>query len=887
MPRVTINGAALDFPQVGTILDALEFRGIEIPHLCHDPRLKPVGACRLCVVDLARWPRWVTACNTPLAEGMKIETHTPEIEGYRRVVLQLLSRGYPEWAIGAQQEQQFHGPLHSYVPSAAGRLESAGVDDSHPYIHVDMSRCILCYRCVRICDEVQGQHVWSVRGRGANTRIVPDGPTLGQSSCVSCGACVDTCPTSALEDKSVMTLGEPTAWTRTTCPYCGTGCEMNVGTRDDRITCVRPVLDAPVSKGHLCVKGRYAFDFVDAPDRITSPMVRESASAEWRCVSWPEAMDLAATRLRNILDRHGSGAVGVLGSARATNEENYLAQKFARVVLGTNNVDCCARVCHAPSAAALGQVFGAGAATSSFDDIERAHCILVFGCNPTENHPIVGARIQQAAERGAGLIVVDPRRIGLARYADCYLPVRPGANLPLLNAMAFTIVQEGLVDPQFIADRVEGWEAFQKFIRDWQPERVSQVCGVDAVLIRQAARLYATRKPAISFHGLGVTEHIQGVDGVLALANLALLTGNLGKPGTGINPLRGQNNVQGAAHMGCEPGHLPGYTSLGAGRELVESVWSEVLPTSSGLDLMQMMEAADAGRLQALWAIGYDIRLTNPDTHFTLRALRNLELLIVQDMFLNETAREFGHVFFPAASSFEKDGTFMNAERRVQRVRRALHPRGDSLPDWEIICRLASAMGKERAFHFHSPQDVWDEVRAVWKAGAGLSYQRLEQGGLQWPCPSEEHPGTSLLHGDGFSSGKRAALQRIGFQPSDEQVTQEYPFLLVTGRNLYQFNAGTMTLRTPNLQLRPCDTIDLSPEDAQRLRLSEGNAVRVRSHHGEAVLPLHITETVKAGEAFATFHLPSSQLNFLVGPQRDPVTHTPEYKITAVRIEAA
>lgn len=888
MPRVTINGVETEFAGPCTILQALESRGVEIPHLCHDSRLTPSGVCRLCVVALRGSPQPVTACNTALADGMVIETHTPELERFRRVVLDLLARGYPAEAVRAQPEKQFHAYLRSYSLEPCGAADPAAADDSHPYIHVDLSRCILCYRCVRICDQVQGQHVWNIQGRGETTRIVPDnGATLRQSSCVSCGACVDTCPTGALEDKSVLQQGEPKTWTRTTCPYCGTGCEMNVGTRDNRIISVRPALDAPVNRGHLCVKGRYAFDFVDAPDRITFPMIRDRAAGSWRRVSWEKALAFAAAGLRTTLSRYGRGAVGVLGSARATNEENYLAQKFARVVLGTNNVDCCARVCHAPSAAGLGQSFGTGAATNSFDDLERAQAILVFGCNPTENHPIVGARIRQAAQRGAALIVVDPRRIELARYASCHLRLRPGTNVPLLNALACVILEEGLFDSEFVRERVEGWKEFQAFIREWRPERVSAICGVSAADIRAAARLYATRKPAISFHGLGVTEHVQGVDGVMALANLALLTGNVGKPGSGVNPLRGQNNVQGAAHMGCDPGHLPGYRPLEGGRELVEAVWGEALPAAPGLDLLQMMEAADAGRFKALWAIGYDIRLTNPDLNFTRRALRGLDLLIVQDMFLNETAREFGTVFFPAASSFEKDGTFMNAERRIQRVRQALAPRGKSLPDWEIICRLADATGKGRAFAFRSPEEIWNEVRAVWKAGAGTTYQRLERAGLQWPCPTEDHPGTSVLHVDRFPSGKRAKLHCVDYRPTPEQVTEEYPLLLITGRSLYQFNAGTMTLRTPNYQLRPADTLDLSSDDAQRWGLTDGSPVRVRSRYGEAILPLHITTDVKPGEAFATFQVPSSQLNCLIGPQRDPCTHTPEYKVTSVRVEPA
>ena len=528
------------------------------------------------------------------------------------------------------------------------------------------------------------------------TLIVPDsGTTLGASSCVSCGACVDTCPSGALEDKGKLEHQNPTHWTRTTCPYCGTGCELNVGTNQNQIVSVKPVLNAPVNHGHLCVKGRYAFDFVDSVDRITVPMIRTNDG--WRPLSWDEAISLIATRLQQIAKEHGPDSIGVLGSARATNEENYLTQKFARLVIGTNNVDCCARVCHTPTAAAMKLMLGTGAATNAYNDIEKAQTILVCGANATASHPVVGARIKQATLKGAKLIVIDPRQIELSRYATIHLRLKPGTNIPLLNAMACTIVEERLVDYQFAAERVAEWDEFCEFIKEFTPEKVASICGVEADIIRQAARLYATTKPAICFHGLGVTEHTQGTEGVMCLVNLALLTGNLGKPGTGVNPLRGQNNVQGAAHMGCDPGILAGSVSLNEARALFENVWHAPVPRTPGLNLLEMMDAAEAGKLKALWTIGYEIALTNANFAATERALRSLDFLIVQDMFLNETAR-FGSLFLPATSSFEKDGTFMNAERRVQRVRRAIEPVGESKPDWKIICEVAAAMGKGQFF---------------------------------------------------------------------------------------------------------------------------------------------------------------------------------------------
>lgn len=886
MLQLTINGQLRQVRGTLSILQALRSLNIEIPSLCYDERIKSFGGCRLCVVRVNGSARPVIACGTQISDGMTIDTHTPEIEEWRQSLLRLLAQQYP--AEGRRQfpDKEFHRLIRDYglEGECLGSASPELVDESNPYIRVDMSRCIYCYRCVRICDEVQGQFVWQVWNRGDATRIRPDsGTTLRASSCVSCGACVDTCPTGALEDKSVLSLGTATNWTRTTCAYCGTGCEMNVGTRDGRIVSIEPVPDAPVNRGHLCVKGRYAFDFVYAPDRVTQPMIRVAGA--WKQISWNEAISFTADALGRIATQHGVDSVGVLGSSRATNEENYLAQKFARVVLGTNNVDCCARVCHTPTAAAMKLMLGAGAATNSFDDIESASTILVCGANPTENHPIVGARIKEAALRGTRLIVLDPRKIELTRYATLHLQLRPGTNVPLLNAMACTIVEEGLCDEGFLRERVSGFDEFRHFVQSWSPERAAPVCGVEAQQIREAARIYATEGPAMSFHGLGLTEHVQGTEGVMCLVNLALLTGNIGRPNAGVNPLRGQNNVQGAAHMGCDPGILAGSVSLRDGRDLFSSVWRATVPTKRGLNLLDMLDAAADGKFKALWAIGYDIFLTNANADSTRRALERMELVIVQDMFLNETAREFGSVFLPVASSFEKDGTFMNSERRIQRVRKAIGPVGASRPDWEIVCDVARAMGKGDLFNFSAPEEIWNEVRSVWKAGAGISYQRLEGGGLQWPCPAEDHPGTQTLHVGTFSVGKQAALRRVEYRATEEVAEKEYPFILTTGRTLYHFNAGTMTLRTPNILLRPEDCLDISAEDAKRLGLSDGQRVRLRSRYGEAILPIKIEDSVRPGELFATFHTPGVFLNYVTSPHRDKYVSTPEYKITAVRLE--
>jgi formate dehydrogenase major subunit len=885
MLRVTINGQPCEALEGATILAALHANGVDVPTLCHDERLHPSGACRLCVVEVKGWERHATACNTPLLDGMEIETHSPAVEAARCTLLRLQAAQYPAEPVAQAPDKQFHHWLRHYGIAAGGNGEKAHfTDTTHPYLHVDMAHCITCSRCIRICDEVQGQFVWRAWERGDATRIVPNkGDSLLQSDCVSCGACADTCPTGAIVDRSVLDHGAPEKWTRTTCPYCGTGCEMLVGTRGDRIVQVKPVADAPVNKGHLCVKGRYAFEFTHSPDRVREPMIRDGA--EWRAVSWEEATAFVAMRLRGILDAHGPQSVGVLGSARGTNEENYVAQKFARVVLGTNNIDCCARVCHAPTAVAMKRMLGTGAATNSFDDIEHASAFLICGCNPTEAHPIVGARIKQAVLRGAKLVVIDPRETELTGYADVHLALRAGTNVPLLNALAHVILDESLADEHALRERVSGGEEFRAFIREWTPERAATICGVKADDIRAAARLYATSAPAMAFHGLGMTEHIQGTEGVMTLVNLALLTGNFGKPGSGVNPLRGQNNVQGAAHMGCEPGHFTGFIPLEQGRDAFAAAWNTQLPHAKGLNLMEMMDAAERRELKALWAIGYDVSFTNPDTIQTHTALDTVDLVIVQDLFFNELAREFGHVFLPAASPFEKDGTFMNSERRVQRIRRAVPPPGHAHPDWEIVRDVARAMGFSAAFPFSSANDVWEEIRTVWKAGAGISYARIERGGLQWPCPDEAHPGTTILHTETFPGSKTAPLQCIEYRESTEARVPEFPLVLTTGRTLYHFNAGTMTMRTPNRELRRTDTLDISPADAARLGLADGESVRVTSRQGAAVLPLRIDPRVKEGELFATFHADDAGVNRLTGQGRDKHAMTPEYKVVAVRIE--
>lgn len=885
MIRMSINGARFEFPPGLSILEAARRAGVIIPTVCRDPRLEAIGSCRLCSVEIVGKPRTKSACKAPIRNGMRVITHSDALEGFRTQMLTWMAEKVSLHAFEAYPDKELHRLMRQYGVMPGGSRRRAKADLSNPYIRVDMSQCIDCYRCVHICDELQGQSVWHALGRGEDTRIVPDiGDTLAESSCVTCGACADTCPTGALTDRCAAPALEQ--WTRTTCVYCGVGCEMEAASVNGRITQVRPVLDAPVSKGHLCVKGRYAFNYTNAPDRQTMPLRR--AGRGWQETSWEEALDLAAKALTRTLAAHGPSSIGVLGSARATNEDNYLAQKFARVVLGTNNVDCCARVCHTPSAAALKTMLGTGAATNSLDDIERARTILVFGANPTECHPVVGARIKQQVLRGgANLVVVDPRKTELARLAAVHLALKPGTNIPLLNALAHVIVTEELADRDFIARRVREWDEFRAFVANWPPERAADICGVAAEDIRRAARLYATAAPAMSVHGLGVTEHLQGTEGVMGLVNLALVTGNIGKPGSGVNPLRGQNNVQGAAQMGCDPSILTGSVAIEERRTLFERVWNASVPRDHGLNLMAMMDAAAAGRLKALWVIGYDILPTLANMSSSKAALKALDFVIVQDLFITRTAAAAGHLFLPAASNFEKDGTFMNGERRIQRVRKAAEAPGSARPDWWIISELAKRMGHGAAFPYSSAEDIWNEIRLVWPEAAGVTYARLEQGGLQWPCRTEDDPGTTILHVSDFSRPGRAALQRLDYVATPERTSEQFPLLLSTGRNLFQFNAGTMTMRTRNAELRRTDTLDLSPFDAERLGVSSGARVRVRSHHGSVVMEARVTDAIRPGTAFATFHDPRVGLNKITSAVRDRIVQAPEYKVTAVAVEPA
>lgn len=885
MKQAVINGKTCSYEEEQTILKLLHRIGVTIPALCYDERFPPTSVCRSCLVKVKGNNHLQPSCRTHLIDGMEIETHIPELESYRKGVLEMMAKDYSSSEVAKYPQKEFHKWLKHY--GITGKMENIApvVDASHPYMQIDMSKCINCFRCVNICNDVQGQFVWHIINRGDQTKIISDSKgSFTNSSCVSCGACADTCPTGAIEDKNVIKYGIPEKTVRSVCSYCGVGCEIEIGVRDRKVVGIRPTDHAPVNKGHLCLKGRYAWEYIYADDRVTQPMIR--TNNKWEAVSWNEAIDFCAKKLQSILQVYGPDSIGIIGSARATNEDNYLIQKFARTVIGTNNVDNCARVCHQPTAKAMTMSLGTGASTSSFDDIETAHTILIAGANSTESHPVVGARIKQAVLNGANLVVIDPRKTELTKYAACHLQLKPGTNIPLFNAMAQVIVEENLYDADFINNRTDGWDLFRKFINEWTPEKAATICRIHPRLIREAARLYAAQSPSICFHGLGLTEHIQGTENVIALVNLVLLTGNIGKEGAGINPLRGQNNVQGAAAMGCDPSVYTGMASVKKERERFEKLWKASLPGGKGLNLLEMLDTASSGNLKAMWIIGYDVFFTMPNANRSEDAFNKIDFVIVQDIFMNETAKRYADVFLPVASSFEKDGTFMNAERRIQKVRKVIPPLPNVKADWEIVCNMATAMGHKELFSFSNAEKIWNEIRNAWSAVYGISYDRLEKSGIQWPCPDISHPGTKILHTKTFPiEGGKAKLSAIDFKPTPEQPTPEFPYILITGRDLYHFNAGTMTYRTPDKEIHDSDLLHLHPEDANNIGLKDGDRARITSRYGETSLPVCIDDSLRKGEVFSTFSNNQVFINKLTSSFRDNYVQTPEYKVTAVRIE--
>jgi formate dehydrogenase major subunit len=863
-----------------------------VPTLCDAPDLRPGGSCRLCIVEVASTAdgtrRVVASCHTAAEAGQFVWTASPRLQRLRKTLVELVLSDHPPDG-GLIASDGFNELQRVSAQLAPDRARFAGgrthgnlrPDTSHVYMRADLSKCINCYRCVRACDQVQGEFVLGTHGRGFDARIIMGADTtFAQSPCVSCGACAQTCPTGAISDvQRTRIAAADTPPVRTVCTYCGVGCSLEVYTHGGEVVAIDAPWDAEVNRGHLCLKGRYAWGFYNHPDRLHTPLIRRGGQLE--PATWDDALSLMAAQFTAIRAEHGPDAIGAIMSARCPNEENYLMQKFMRAVIGTNNVDGCARVCHAPTAYGLQQAFGTGAATNSIEEIPLADLILIAGANPTQAHPVTGAKIKQAALRGTPLIVIDPMRIELAALATWHLQIRPGTNVALLLLFAREILDAGLVNESFVRARCENFEELRSGLLAQDPDALARITGVPRALVREAAVAYARAPRAMAFHGLGVTEHSQGSKGVMLLANLALMTGHLGRPGTGINPLRGQNNVQGAADMGVQPHQGPGYLDLTDASALAHyaRIYGVPVPAARGRTIPEMLEGARDGLVTALWIVGEDVAQTDPDTSEVLKALGRLDFLVVQELFMTKTAQR-AHVVLPAASFLEKNGTFTNGERRIQRVNRAVAPVPGTRPDGEIIVEMMNRMGYPQP-PYDSAQ-LWREIGRAAPPFAGVTWERLGENGKQWPV-DQSGMDTKILHTKSFTRG-RGRFHFFPFVKSRELTEHEtdYPFVLTTGRRLVHYNCGAMTRRTPDKDLVAADALYVHPEDARRKGVGDGDPVRVFSARAGIHLPAKISTEVPEGVLFTTFHFPDELVNLLTSDELDPESLCPEYKVVAV-----
>jgi formate dehydrogenase alpha subunit len=881
--QAKINGEIVELKEGETILQAAQRLGIQIPTLCYGEGMRPEGGCRMCLVQSNQNSRPVAACYTPLCSGMEIETHTPKLEALRRDILSLyLDVGKQLGFQGNGQESKFTRLLEDYGLEIPHNGHAAPVDDSHPYLRFHADSCITCRLCLNACEQIQGQFVYGIGSRGPSTHLLfGPGERFADSSCVACGACVDLCPTGAISDGDRLDPTPADSVTQTVCGYCGVGCRLEVEAARGKVVRINPVEEAEVNGGHLCVKGRYAYQYHQSQDRLTQPLKR--VGNEFQPISWEEALDLIAQQLLKIKADYGSDALGAFTSSRSTNEAAYLLQKLFRTLIKTNNVDCCARVCHSSTALGLRTVTGAGAASASYVDIEQAKCIVIAGANPTEAHPVVGARIKQAVLNGIPLVVIDPRRIELAEYAQVHLQLLPGTNVPLFNALAKILIEENSIDHDYLHERVEGYEEFRTFVHNLSLEEIARITTVPTDLMRKAARLMGIYGPILFVHGLGLSELTQGTASVMTLCNLGMLTGSIGKPGAGMLPLRGQNNVQGNADMGGMPNLITGYQPLNNPELLkrLEIIWGAVPPEEPGLTIPEMIDAAARGDIHALWMQGEDVVQSDPNETHVRKALSNLDFLVVQELFFSETCH-YAHVILPAAGALEQEGTFTNGERRIQHVRPAVPPPGEARPDWEAIRDVAVRMGAY--WPYQNPGEVMDEVaRVAPHFFGGVSYTRLEGDGLQWPCPSPDHPGTVTVHGDRFLRGK-GQLVAIDYIPSPEHGIEGYPFLLITGRLLEHYNVGTMTRRTPNQELVAEDVLEIHPADATREKIKDGEQVNLESRWGSTTVTAKTSRRIAPGTLFLSFHYPETHANRVTGPHLDPQSKCPQYKAVAVRL---
>jgi formate dehydrogenase major subunit len=896
---LTIDGHALTVPEGTSIMRAAMAMGTQIPKLCATDMVEAFGSCRLCLVEIEGRAGTPSSCTTPVAAGMVVRTQTERLKRLRKGIMELYISDHPLDCLtcaanGDCELQDMAGAVglrevrYGYT---GDKHPSRGKDESNPYFTYDPSKCIVCSRCVRACEEVQGTFALTIAGRGFDSVVSPGmEESFLNSECVSCGACVQACPTATLTEKSVIEIGQPEHSVVTTCAYCGVGCAFKAELRGDEVVRMVPYKDGKANRGHSCVKGRFAWGYTNHRERILKPMIREKITDPWREVSWDEAIARTSSEFRRIQETYGPRSIGGITSSRCTNEETFLVQKLVRGAFGNNNVDTCARVCHSPTGYGLSTTFGTSAGTQDFDSVEHSDVVIVIGANPTDAHPVFASRLKKRLRQGAKLIVIDPRRIDLVRTphveAAHHLPLLPGTNVAVLNAFAHVVVTEGLVNEVFVRQRCD-WDEFQ----DWadcasqprnSPEAVATVCGVPAETLRAAARLYATGGNAAIYYGLGVTEHSQGSTTVIAIANLAMATGNIGRPGVGVNPLRGQNNVQGSCDMGSFPHELSGYRHISdeATRSMFEALWGVSLDKEPGLRIPNMLDAAVDGSFKGIYIQGEDILQSDPDTKHVAAGLAAMECVIVQDLFLNETAN-YAHIFLPGSTFLEKDGTFTNAERRIQRVRKAV-PSKSGKADWEITLDIAKAMGF--AMHYNHPSQIMDEIARLTPTFAGVSFERIDElGSIQWPCNEKAPTGTPVMHQAGFVRGK-GKFVITEYVATDERTGPRFPLLLTTGRILSQYNVGAQTRRTANVVWHEEDRLEIHPHDAEQRGILDGDWVKLASRAGETALRALITERVAPGVIYTTFHHPGTQANVVTTEYSDWATNCPEYKVTAAQV---
>ncbi len=894
-----IDGCEVTVPSGTSVMRAAALADLKIPKLCATDLLEAFGSCRLCLVQIEGMKGYPASCTTPVAQGMKVTTQNGELAQLRRGVMELYISDHPLDCLtcpanGHCELQDMAGAVGlrevRYGYAGANHLD-APKDESNPYFTFDASKCIVCSRCVRACDEQQGTLALTIAGRGFDSQVAASqGESFLESECVSCGACIQACPTATLSEKSLIEQGQAEHSVVTTCAYCGVGCSFRAEMRGEEVVRMVPNKDGHANHGHSCVKGRFAIGYATHPDRITKPMIRASIADPWREVSWEEAIGHAASEMRRIQGKYGRDSIGGITSSRCTNEETFLVQKLVRAGFGNNNVDTCARVCHSPTGYGLKTTLGESAGTQTFDSVMDSDVIMVIGANPTDAHPVFASQMKRRLRQGAQLIVADPRQIDLVRTphieAAQHLALRPGTNVALINSLAHVVVRERLVKEDFVRERceVDSFEKWRHFVGEDRnsPEAMAAVTGVPAEQVRQAARLYATARNGAIYYGLGVTEHSQGSTMVMGIANLAMATGNVGRSGVGVNPLRGQNNVQGSCDMGSFPHEFPGYRHVSddATRALFERQWHVNLLAEPGLRIPNMFEAALDGEFKGLYIQGEDIAQSDPNTQHVTAAMTSMECIIVQDLFLNESAK-FAHVFLPGSSFLEKDGTFTNAERRISPVRKVMRSKS-GYADWEITQLLANALGLK--MDYTHPREIMDEIAALTPTFAGVSFAKLDElGSIQWPCNDEHPEGTPFMHVGSFVRGK-GKFMVTEYVATTEKVNARFPLILTTGRILSQYNVGAQTRRTENVAWHDEDRLEIHPHDADERGVKEGDWVGVQSRAGETVLRARVTSRVQAGVVYTTFHFPESGANVITTENSDWATNCPEYKVTAVQV---